>query len=68
MMDTVDVASIGDLVALIPVLATAYGVVLGMVALCTGWQLFRDRRQPRYRRGVAVPPGAVIERAAGGVR
>lgn len=49
-----------DLVGLISVLAAAYGVVLGTVALVTGWQLFRDRQSRRKR---LVPPVGTPGRA-----
>ncbi len=58
-----------DLVSLIPVLAAAYGAVLGVIALVTAWQLFSDRRPRRRRRGVVVPPVGAIERDdEGGLR
>lgn len=47
--------------ALIPVLATAYAVVLGVVALVTGWQVFSHHRPPRRRHGAVVPPVGAIE-------
>jgi hypothetical protein len=46
--------TVTDLVSLIPVLAAAYAVILGTAALATGWQIFRDRPPPRYRRGGRV--------------
>lgn len=51
---------VADLKGLIPVLAVAYGVVLGAVVLVTGWRLFRDREPRGRRRGVMVPPVGVI--------
>lgn len=59
---------VADLLSLIPVLAGAYGVVLGAVALVTGWQLFNDRQLRSRRRGAVVPPAGVIERADEGAR
>ncbi|MGH3906987.1 MAG: hypothetical protein ACRDTE_22825 [Pseudonocardiaceae bacterium] len=62
---------VADLVDLISVLAVAYGVVLGVVALVTGWQSLNDRRprRRRRRRGVVVPPvGAIARDADGGLR
>jgi hypothetical protein len=56
------------LVSLIPVLAAAYGVVLGTVALVTGWRLFRDRSGIRHRRGGQGPPVADTGPDIGGVR
>lgn len=55
-------ASVTDLVDLIPVLAAAYGVVLGGVALVTGWQWFRDNKPRWTRRGAVVPPVGAIEK------
>lgn len=49
-----------DLVGLISVLAGVYGVLLGSVALVTGWQLFRDRLSRRQR---LVPPVGAPDRA-----
>lgn len=49
--------TVADLVGLVPVLAAAFGVVLGVVVLVTGWQLFSNRRS----RGVVVPRVGVIE-------
>lgn len=43
-------------------LVLAYGVVLGVVVLSTGWQLLRTRRPAQSRREVVVPPVGVIER------
>ena len=60
--------TVADVLGLIPVLAAAYGVVLGAVALLTVWQLFSDRQPRSYRRGAAVPPVGVIERAGEGAR
>lgn len=57
-----------DLMALIPVLATAFAFVLGAVALVTGWQSFNERMPRRRRRGVVVPRVGVIARDSGGVR
>lgn len=56
--------TIADLVGLIPVLASAFGAVLGAVVLGTGWQLFSDRR----RRGVVAFRVGVIERDDEGAR
>ena len=52
------IMTLADFGDLIPVLALAYGVVLGVVALVEGWHLLKDRR-PRRTRGVAVPPAGV---------
>lgn len=41
--------SVIDLVGLIPILAAAYGVLMGAVALGIGWQLFSGRTPPRAR-------------------
>jgi len=49
-----------DLAGLITAWACTYGVVLGVVALVTGWRALSDRRPPRRRRGVVVPPGARV--------
>lgn len=49
-------------VALIPYLALAYIVVIGGAVLAHGWELFRIRQTSLIRRGVVVPPMAVIER------
>ncbi len=57
-----------DLVGLIPLLAAAYGVVLGAVALITGWQLFSDRKPRRKWRDAGVPPVGAIERTDKGAR
>lgn len=57
-----------DLVGLITLLAAAYGVVLGAVALVTGWQLFSDRKPSRRWRSAVVPPVGAIERANEGAR
>ncbi|MGH4013892.1 MAG: hypothetical protein ACRDSL_08170 [Pseudonocardiaceae bacterium] len=60
-----------DLLGLIPALAVAYGVILGAAALGTGWQLFRERRPVRFRRGAVVPPvgaAGVIDRSDEGTR
>jgi hypothetical protein len=62
------VIDLDQVLSLIPVLAGAYGVVMGAVALVTGWQLFSDRKPPRYRRGVEVPPADVTAQDGGGVR
>lgn len=43
--------NVAGLVGLIPALIAAYGIVLGAVALVTGWERFRDRTPFRYRRG-----------------
>lgn len=48
--------TVGDLVGLVPVLAGAYGVVMGVVAMSLGWELFRDRAPGWFRRSVQVPP------------
>ena len=46
-----------SLLSLISVLAAAYGVILGAVAVVTGWQLFHEGPVPRYRRGKRVHVG-----------
>ena len=46
-----------DLTGLIIALASAYGAVLGVVALVTACQVLSARRPPRRGRGVVVPPG-----------
>jgi hypothetical protein len=56
-----------QVLSLILVLAGAYGVVMGGVALVAGWRLFSDSKPLRYRRGVVVPPVGVTGRD-GGVR
>lgn len=56
------------LIAAIPALAEAFMLVIGGAALVEGWHLFRHRHPPRYRRGVVVPPVAVIEQDIGGDR
>ncbi|MGH3440251.1 MAG: hypothetical protein ACRDRN_27895 [Sciscionella sp.] len=66
-MPLVDVI-ITNLVSLVPVLAAAYGVVLGVVALVTGWRLFCGRKPRRYRRRAVVPPVGATGRGVGGVR
>lgn len=64
--------TVTDLVDLIPVLAAAYGVVLGVVVLSTGWRLCRRGKPHRYRRGAVVPPvgvtGPGVERNGGSAR
>ena len=62
------VVTVEELVSLIPVLITTFGVVLGAVALVTGWDLFSDRRPRTRRRGVVVSSVGVIERSRGGTR
>jgi hypothetical protein len=57
-----------QLLILILVLAGAHGVVMGAVALVTGWRLFSDSKPPRYRRGVVVPPADVTGRDGGDVQ
>ncbi len=57
-----------DLWGLIPVLAAAYGVVLGVVVLATGWRLFIGRQPRRKRRGAVVPPVGAIGRGNEGAR
>lgn len=52
--------TVTDLAGLIAALASAYGVVLGVVALVTGWQVVSARRPRRRRRGVVVPPVGAI--------
>ncbi|MGH3905093.1 MAG: hypothetical protein ACRDTE_13005 [Pseudonocardiaceae bacterium] len=61
-------ATFADLVGLIPVLAAVYGVVIGVVALVTGWQVLRGRQPRRKRRGAVVPPVGVIGRDNEGAR
>lgn len=52
-----------DLVELIPVVAAAYGAVLGAVALAIGWRVFSHQRPVKKQRGVVTPPPVgVIER------
>ncbi len=63
-----DGVTVADLVGLVPVLVAAFGVVMGVVVLVTGWQWFSDRRPARRRRGVVVPLVGVIVRGGGGVR
>ncbi|MGH3908519.1 MAG: hypothetical protein ACRDTE_30685 [Pseudonocardiaceae bacterium] len=61
--------TVADLVDLIQVLAAAYGLVLGVIAMVTGWQVFNDRRPRKRRRRLVVPPGGAIERHdVGGLR
>lgn len=62
-----NVVTVTDLLGLVPVLAAAFGVVLGAVALVTGWRMFSDRSLGR-RRGVVVPLVGVIVWVGGGVR
>lgn len=50
--------ALADLVGLIPILAAAYGIVLGGVALVTGWQLFTSTTPNRRRRGAEAREGA----------
>lgn len=59
--------TVADLVSLIPLLAAAYGVVMGAAALSLGWQLFRDRTTARSQRGVRVPPEDVTDPESGSV-
>ena len=56
------------LVSLVPVLAAAYGVVMGAVVLVTGWRWFRYRTAGRYRRGVRIPTGGATGQGLGGAR
>lgn len=60
--------SVADLLSLVPVLAAAYGVVMGAVALITGWGVLRDRPAARYRRRAVVPPVGATGPGVGGVR
>lgn len=60
--------TVADVLGLIPVLAAAYGVVLGAVALLTAWQLCSDRQPRSERRFAVVPPEGVIEQAGEGAR
>lgn len=60
--------TIAGLVGLIPALIAAYGIVLGAVALVTGWEWFRDRTPFRYRRGGQVPLADPTGPGPGGVR
>jgi len=57
------VAATGPL-SLIPVLAVAYGVVMGAAALVMGWGLFRNRPLARYQHGKQVPPVGAIGQGA----
>ncbi|MGH3905608.1 MAG: hypothetical protein ACRDTE_15700 [Pseudonocardiaceae bacterium] len=59
--------SLVDLWGLIPVLAAAYEVVLGVVVLATGSRLFLDRKRRGHRRR-GVPPVGVIGRGNEGAR
>ena len=56
------------LLSLIQVLATAEGIVLGTVALVTGWRLFRDRPRVQFKRGTEVPSGDATGAALGSLR
>lgn len=57
-----------DLWGLAPVLAATYAVVLGAVALATGWQLFIARKPHRHRHRAVVPRVGSIERDRVGAR
>lgn len=61
MPDLTGLALLDTAVALIPVLASAYAVVLGGAALAAGWQLFRREPPRRFRRG-AVRGGQRVRR------
>jgi hypothetical protein len=58
------------LLALIPLLAAAYGVVLGAAAVVTGWPLLTGRaaRWDRRRRAVVPPEGTAEDGAGAGSR
>ncbi|MGH3797788.1 MAG: hypothetical protein ACRDSP_23195 [Pseudonocardiaceae bacterium] len=60
--------TVTDLLSLVPVLAAAYGVVMGAVVLVTGWRLFTGRELRRYRRHAAVRPVDATGPGLGGVR
>ena len=59
---------VADLLGLILVLAAAYGVVLGVMALVTGWQVLCHRQPHRERRGVVVAAVGATELAVEGAR
>ncbi|MGH3795051.1 MAG: hypothetical protein ACRDRT_05875 [Pseudonocardiaceae bacterium] len=59
--------SVTGLVSLLPVLAAAYGVVMGAVGLAAGWQLFTGGQPRRFRRGSVVPPVGGTGPDGGGV-
>jgi hypothetical protein len=65
---TVSGLTVAELLSLIPVLAVAYGVIMGAVTLVTGWRLFSGRRPRRYRRGAVVPPVGGTEQDTEGAR
>lgn len=53
--------TVADLVDLIPLLAAAYAVVMGGVALVTGLEWFRDREPRRTQRGRTQAKGQAQE-------
>lgn len=55
-------------VGVISMLGVAYGVVLGVVVLVTGWELLSQRVPGRRRRGGVLPLVGAIARDGEGAR
>jgi len=53
--------TVADFLSLVPVLAVAYGVILCVVVLSTGWRMLNDRMPRRFRRRAVVPPAGTTE-------